>query len=538
MSKPSSKNAAAISVSVMLKELSAANGLVEAQENVGVPRDAVVESLFTTWSSRLGKIGKITDTERTFITQALEKGPWTESQKQELAKLVLTSDRPSTIKRRANQRCTLFENFMPEELFVKIRSPQAYAQLCRANMLALLCPSLGITNPDPPLLYKIVQIIAWGERTYNFHQDNVYFLMDKVQEYIKKSTNTGLPYIVEYPSSAQELPEALKKSAYPDGKLPPTVDIPELATMLGSNKLRGREKTTSNLDWLESVPEALRENVKKQYMELSASNISSGGSSVTWAQLPPNSSQINSSGSAMSGAFPLAHVDPPTTQPKKSEEPPQAVEPEKDAEPKEGTLAYMEQQILGQGKAGGKDNVNGKKHVKVDGKKHVDVSDVFAKLKECKSLQKAQFVNRAYMNAQHRMLSSGASAAEAKEFAQTQRSKAEDLFFELHPVAKAKPKAKAQAKPKASAAKAKAKAKGKVKKTVTTSKHDAAVSNKVCLKFLWKAMGNYSYRNSFVSAASHRTKKLAAKLGIHAKRIKEMASVKAAEAGRRWDACH
>jgi hypothetical protein len=209
--------AATTSVQTMLKELASAPDLVYAQTSVGLPREIVVESLYNSWCYRLKQLTVLSDVDKTMISQSLNGEPWSCAQRVELAKIVMACDwnRSKSAKRRPNQRCDSVENFISEQIFAKIRSPKSYPQVQRAGMLANLVASLGIENPDPSLLFRLVQLLAWGEGNYNLTQPEVHNWMDDMQKNIKRVKRPDFPYIVEYPMHRRPLTTDHTKSRLP-----------------------------------------------------------------------------------------------------------------------------------------------------------------------------------------------------------------------------------------------------------------------------------------------------------------------------------
>ena len=158
--------------------------------------------------------------------------------------------------KRPNQKCTFFENFVPEGIWVKLKDTTQYSQLTRASLVAGVAHSIGIECLDQPTLYRMVSIVAYCEKNYDMGQDEVHKLMDTIQGFIKGLSRVAeIPYIEHYPCSAQELPNSIKDRAYAPGELPVEVDISELNIVLGDNKMRGRKKDRVP-DWLQHVPEA------------------------------------------------------------------------------------------------------------------------------------------------------------------------------------------------------------------------------------------------------------------------------------------
>ena len=91
----------------------------------------------------------------------------------------------------------------------------------------------------------MVQIIGYTSNTFDMNQKRVLHLMDTIQEFIKGYKHeSDTPYIEVFPEVASELPRCFQERAYTDGVLPPRVDIPELGSVLGKNRMRGRQKDT------------------------------------------------------------------------------------------------------------------------------------------------------------------------------------------------------------------------------------------------------------------------------------------------------
>ena len=110
--------------------------------------------------------------------------------------------------------------------------------------------------------------------------------MDDLQLFIKSvPRGKGLPYLEHYPASADLFPSELKDNAYPDGVLPVPVDMSEMATVLGSSKMRGRpqsKNTDKSHKWLQNIPEEHRSVVmaaiKKEALPISTPALPSSGS--------------------------------------------------------------------------------------------------------------------------------------------------------------------------------------------------------------------------------------------------------------------
>ena len=104
-------------------ELAEVATLVESQVAAGMPRDEVVHALFESWASRLGGLSSCSQGDKAHITSALNAGPWTESQRLELARTILVGTSNATQKKkRANQKCVFIENFVPEDVWVNLKN--------------------------------------------------------------------------------------------------------------------------------------------------------------------------------------------------------------------------------------------------------------------------------------------------------------------------------------------------------------------------------------------------------------------------------
>jgi len=247
-------------------ELTHASDLVASQVAAGLSAEEVTEALYNSWADRLSKLSHLGPTDKIAITSALARGPWTDDQRKELARALLGGSVASTAssKKRANQKCLHFENFLPQAVWLKLKDPVQFSQLTRASFLATVAHSIGIECPDQPTLYRMVSILAYCERNYDMGQDEVHKLMDKIQGFIKGHPRvSGVPYLEHYPVAAKELSSEHQRRAYGSADLPVDVDIPELSIILGDTKMRGRKKEVLP-DWLRHVPDAYKSAVTQQ----------------------------------------------------------------------------------------------------------------------------------------------------------------------------------------------------------------------------------------------------------------------------------
>ena len=265
-----SRSYPAMSFDEAYAELVDAKHLADAQVGLGLDRGEVVAQMFDIWKGRVAKLGKATSTQKKQLADAIKDGPWTPTQRMELGQsvLVLGSSASSNIAtgsgyRRPNQRCLAFQNMIPTDVFAKLRNAVTYSSASRCHLIATVASKLGIVNPSLPLLFHMVQIKAFCEGNYNYDQQAVWDDMDKIQDYIKGcSTSKDLPYIVDYPASPDQLPDAIRERAFADG-FPPQLHIPELSTILGNNKMKGRDQVGkhASLWWLQEVPYEFRQQI-------------------------------------------------------------------------------------------------------------------------------------------------------------------------------------------------------------------------------------------------------------------------------------
>ena len=185
----------------------------------------------------------------------------------------------------------------------------------------------------------------------------------------------------------------------------------------------------------------------------------------------------------------------------------------------------------------------------------IDMDDVFQQLAEqYKKLAKPDFTNKAYMIGKSRMSAAGASAKDAKEYGQTQRGKANELWKKLHGIEEGAPKvakrksdglkgapkvAKHKAAPKKKATKI-SKTPAVIRKRVQeTSSKSPKASKKdaktVSIKKVLERIGNYSSKESFTSSAFHTARRLAIDAGFADEPAKEIGRAKCKQAGRYWD---
>ena len=253
----------------LVRELADIPELLAAQVVAGLSREEVVEALFRSWSSRLSNItGRMNEKGKTMLTQAISQGPWSEPQVKDLASIVLQGGLKSKCtaasRRRNNQKIMNIENYIDINTMVKLRNHTTYSRLSRASMIAKEARSLGVELPDLPSLFRMVALLAYTEDNWQLSQEEVWSLMDRIQEYIKSvPRNVSTPWLDNFPVSAAELPQEMISMLYPDGNLPVVVEMPELDAVLKGHKMKGRDVNSAKKtpSWLNSVPEEHRDAV-------------------------------------------------------------------------------------------------------------------------------------------------------------------------------------------------------------------------------------------------------------------------------------
>lgn len=251
---------------VLSKELIDANELLASQERAGLNKDDVLESMFRSWLARLSSPGqKFTDKGKAILTDAIRQGPWNENQTKELARIVLTNgtkQNPKSMGRRANQKLLHIQNMVPTEVMLKLKGKQ-FSLASKASILAGVATGLGLQCPDNPTLFHMVAFLAFCEDNWDMSQAETFKVMDMLQRFIKATPpNSKLSYLEVYPPTAALLPDDLKASAFKDGSLPPEQQIPELNTILGTNKMRGRV-SGKQPEWFKHVPDDQKKEVAR-----------------------------------------------------------------------------------------------------------------------------------------------------------------------------------------------------------------------------------------------------------------------------------
>ena len=239
--------------------------LIHAQVSAGIDRDDVFMALFNAWVDRLHKHTKMRPKGKIMVTQAINDGPWTQLQKRDLASVLndLNATTKASAARRPSQKIKHPENFLKANILAKLRSTIGRAS--RMSLLATEMRNIGIENADEPLLFRLVAILAYTENNWEYSQAEVFKYMDDIQSYIKAiPRRSDLGYLEHYPVSANLLPSDIQQHAFPDGVLPVVVELPELDTVLGAAKMRGRntaKRPGKVPKWMENVPAEHREAV-------------------------------------------------------------------------------------------------------------------------------------------------------------------------------------------------------------------------------------------------------------------------------------
>jgi hypothetical protein len=276
--------------SVIVQELDAIAGLVDAQCEAGLVKSEVLSAMCASWKSRFGQFQSMSVLDTHAITDALNRGPWATHQKKQLAMAlanpIMCVDIPRG--RRSMQHCPHFQNFIPEHHWVCIRDSARYVKASRLGLLASLAWCLNIDCPSEGTLFQMVKIIAYSAGLETMTQNEVFVDMGAIKEMIKSRRDTrpaGLPYLLHFPTSASELPQLLKDHAYSGKPFPVDVDIPALACLLSDRKKRGKKTDTS---WMSNVPAEYR-TVLMPHMASESRGSIHKGSSMAHASSPQQS---------------------------------------------------------------------------------------------------------------------------------------------------------------------------------------------------------------------------------------------------------
>ena len=97
-------------------------------------------------------------------------------------------------------------------------------------------------------------------------QDDVNDTMNTLQTFLKSQpAHQNVEYIENYPPTAELLPTSIQQKAFGGAdSLPPEQQIPELNTILGTNKMRGGRSHAAGKkqpSWMQHVPEEFRKSV-------------------------------------------------------------------------------------------------------------------------------------------------------------------------------------------------------------------------------------------------------------------------------------
>ncbi len=135
-------------VESLAAELADVGELLASQERAGLGREDVLESMFRSWCSRLSSSAtKFSPKQKTALTDAISKGPWSSSQRQELARFVLLNGqkfKASASNRRSTQKMLHIENMIPVDIMLKLKNTTAYLrqhQHAKLHKLSRRCPT-------------------------------------------------------------------------------------------------------------------------------------------------------------------------------------------------------------------------------------------------------------------------------------------------------------------------------------------------------------------------------------------------------------
>ena len=296
------------------KELGDAAGLLASQMSAGLPREDVLEALFRAWSARLASpANKFSSKQKSLLTDAINSGPWTKEQTMQLAGVVLSNGTAAKASkgsaRTQNQKIDKPENLVTAELAMKMKDKTTLSLSSRCSMFASFMNKLGVFIPDEASLFRMTKLVAWWEQDFEKDQQDVFKIMDMLGRYIKTSTRIkDLPYLERYPDNANMLPEAIRASAYQGADVPPEVEIPELTSILGANKMRGRPR--KDPEWLKNVPSEYRHALNKKVLSEGLSPPHSPGRGATARQPLPSPEVLRFGSHAAISPSPQVKIEP------------------------------------------------------------------------------------------------------------------------------------------------------------------------------------------------------------------------------------
>ena len=237
-------------------EMNGLSELLESQVAVGMCREEVLEALFRSWMDRVTSItDKLQNGVITQLSNAIKNTPFSDDQKKSLARAILTIGAAASKKKtagRPNQKCHNLENFLPEQKWVLMKRA-GISMNTRLSIMAQVCGAMRLVNPDQPTLFRGVAIAEYCSQNYDASQEQVHRYMDTLKAMIKQHPeNSELEYVINFPISANDLPSGHQAAI--GTPLPVDVDIPDLATILGGNKMRGRKpKAAADPPWIASI---------------------------------------------------------------------------------------------------------------------------------------------------------------------------------------------------------------------------------------------------------------------------------------------
>ena len=254
----------------MAKDLACAGNLMRAQIKAGVSKETVAMALLKSWTKRLEALPTGLDDEWVEkLTLGVSEGPFDPAGQALLAELLMKkagdgTGQAKTKNRRGMQHCRHFENMLTQDEWRKIRTvgiiPASVVQIIslRAWLIGLECPA------ELSTLKRMVSILSYALDT-TLDQGQVKTYKESIQGAIKslgtkRPAAVRLPYITEYPPTAAELPEVIRKYAYNE-TLPVNVCIPELDCLLGTSKMRPHV----DMSWMKHIPPQYRHMINNHF---------------------------------------------------------------------------------------------------------------------------------------------------------------------------------------------------------------------------------------------------------------------------------
>ena len=190
-------------IAALIRGFGMVTSCVESQVLAGISAADASKRLFDSYSQRIESLPRLKADDEIQIIRAISTSGFDATQKETLLTLVHNKScaRSTVVSSRSkNQSCELYENFIPDTLWERLKTLDRTDEAC-ATIIAQHASSIGLVNASEKTLRRMVAVLGWVQNYQRVDQDTLVRLKTSIQEQLhglSKTLPQDFPYLLTY----------------------------------------------------------------------------------------------------------------------------------------------------------------------------------------------------------------------------------------------------------------------------------------------------------------------------------------------------